>query len=91
MVAHVNFLVEHAKVEVVAGTELRFRHDEIVAFSAHHNPNRSAGGLENIFFYSALSYSFEGFGESLPKKLVEVIEVVAGQFACCFGFSANMV
>ncbi len=52
MVAHVDFFVEDSKVEVVAGAEFCFRHDQVIAFSAHNYPNGSAAGFENVFFYS---------------------------------------
>ena len=58
VIAEVDFAVEDAEVEVVAGAEFGFGQDEVVAFSAHHYPNGFFAGFENVFFYSVL---FQGF------------------------------
>ena len=63
---------KNAEVEVVAGAEFSFRHNQVISFSSDDYPDGSAAGLENVLFNSVFFEGFEGFCESLPEKVVKL-------------------
>ena len=94
VVAEVNFAVQNAEVEVVAGAEFSFRHKQVVTFFSDDYPDCAVAGSEGVFFDAVFFEGFQSLGEALPEKVVEFSEVFAVEFAflfCCAAYFVEVV